>query len=145
MSGPIGIGSQIEGMDEMDLNSFSLKPDALIYFAIAQLVGITAKGIDQNKSTTDIFMMKAELVDDLETLCESQGYLYEDGKKQKDGTMLLDPYYAKVEAKKQELKLDATTDDNSFWRQKYILSKLKFKEICKRVFGGASKPKDWVY
>jgi hypothetical protein len=129
-------------MDELDLNAFTIKPDALIYFTIAQIVGIIPKGISQNKLIEEILMMKCLLVDDLEDLCEAQGYikpdLINDDKIQKD------EYFINTAEFEKTLVLDSLKGSD-YWIQKSKLARYKFKLLNMRVFGSSAKFKELQY
>lgn len=136
---------KVGDFDEMDLNAFSIKPDALVYFTIAQILGVTAKGIEQGKSTQDIYAMKVWLVEDLQGLCEAQDYIKPE--KLNEAGLQLDPYYSLVQSKIKELGLDlpSASREVDYWEKRMILSTFKFNFLTKRVFNSTAKFKELQY
>jgi hypothetical protein len=134
--------------DELDINAFTLKPDALIYFAIAQATGIFNKGISMGMKLEDMLRLKIHSVDTLETLCEAQNYLKPDLKKE-DGSFL-DEYYIKVKALEDSLYGGVDNpvkfkNDSDLLMAKAKVSDLKFGLILKRVFKSSERFRELVY
>lgn len=135
--------SKIGDMDDLDINSFTMKPDALIYFTISQIVGLPSKGIEQGKEVIDIYRMKSMLVDDLEGLCEAQDYIRPDYKDEKGGR---DPYYSMVEELEKKLGLESMLGgDIEYWEKKIILADKRLRFLEKRVFSSSAKFKELKY
>jgi hypothetical protein len=138
----------IGAMDELDLNSFSIKPDALVFYTMVQIVGVLAKNIEQGKPLIEGLMIKCMMVDDLEDLCEAQNYINPDAKNPVTHESIQDPYYEMVKQKTLELKLaeiDADTEALKYWQQNAMLARHKMKFLEKRVFSSNSKFKELLF
>lgn len=139
--------NSVGDMDELDLNAFSIKPDAIIFYTLVQIVGVLAKNVELNRPLIDGLMIKCMMVDDFEDLCEAQGYINPNAINPVTKEPTKDPYYEAVENEKKKLGL---TDDNkvfdiTFWTKSAILARTKMKLLEKRVFNSAAKYKELQY
>lgn len=140
--------TKIGAMDELDLNSFSIKPDALVFYTMVQIVGVLAKNIEQGKPLIEGLMIKCMMVDDLEDLCEAQEYINPEAKNPVTKEPVQDPYYEMVKTKTAELKLneiDADSEALKYWQQNAMLARHKMKFLEKRVFSSNSKFKEMLF
>lgn len=138
---------KIWDMDDMDLNAFSIKPDALVFYTLVQIVGALAKNIEQGKPLIEGLMIKCMLVDDLEDLCEAQDYIKTD-LVDAEGNFVKDPYFVMVgeQTKKLELEnIDSDSEPLKYWQRNSVLARHKMKYLEKKIFGGASKFKEIQY